>query len=45
MLQTFCAFLFINYVIVSDIEEGDGGGGGGGARGRDDEGEGEGLFF
>ena len=43
MLQTFCAFLFINYVIISDIEEGDGGGGG--ARGRDDEGEGEGLFF
>ena len=41
MLQTFCAFLFINYVIVSDIEDGDVGG----ARGRDDEGEGEGLFF
>ena len=29
MLQTFCAFQFINYVIVSDIEDGDGGGGSG----------------
>ena len=44
-LHTFIIFLFINYVIIADIEDGDGDGGGGEAGGRDDLGEGEGFYF
>ena len=43
-LHTFIIFLFINYVIIAEIEDGDDGGSGE-REGRDDEDEGEGEGF